>query len=107
MNTAKTRRKQRAQGNAKRANQIRHAIKRAHERYGLNLEPKDLAELVRRIRQNEAVLVRRTSVRAAVYDAEISCHTVRVVYDRNRRSIVTFLERDDEGGKNEKSEMVS
>lgn len=95
------RKKLRSKQNSKRANQIHHAIGRAEERYGLKLTPDDLADMVGRIRHNEGIMVRRTSLRVSVYDVETHSQTVRIVYDSLRRSIVTFLNRNDEGRENQ------
>ena len=77
--------------------QMRHALVRAAERFGLALRREDLAEIVGKIRKNDAMFVRRTSLRCTVWDIDFREVPCRVVYDRLRGSIVTFLFRDGEG----------
>lgn len=85
--------------------QTGHALRRAYERYGLRLTEHHLRDLVKRIQNNEAQYVVAQSLRIAVFDATVpnphptpanDCVLcpVRVVYDRDRKTIVTFLHPD-------------
>jgi hypothetical protein len=79
--------------------QVVHALRRAAERYGLELNESTYRELVNRIRKpgrkgnKPAILVERQSLRVSVWDIDLDGKMVRVVYDRTRKNIVTFLPR--------------
>jgi hypothetical protein len=72
----------------------RHARRRAAERYGLQLGRSTRTEIVGLIANSQATLVERQSLRVAVYDVTMADgYLVRVVYDRKRHELVTFLPR--------------
>lgn len=73
----------------------RHARRRAMERYGIELGPAGRAELVAAIRSGRSRLVVRQSLRVSVHDVPRDGGLVRVVYDRQRHEIVTFLPTGD------------
>ena len=74
--------------------QEHHARTRARERYGIHLDENRMQETIRRIQAGEAVLIERQSLRLAVYDVEVQEQLCRVVYDRERKTLVTFLYRE-------------
>ena len=74
-------------------NERRHAMQRASERYGLVLDRELLAEILDKIRRGRCQLIQRQSLRVAIYDLRIDDQTVRVVYDRKRHELVSFLPR--------------
>ncbi len=69
----------------------RHATLRAAERYGLVYDRDLRAQLLAAIRHGDSIVVERQSNRVRVHDISFDGRTVRVVYDRERREIVTFL----------------
>lgn len=77
-------------GNKRRA-QYHHAQQRALERYGIALRQSDLDAIVRLIIKGESQLVERQSLRVSVHDVSWDGQTIRVVYDKQRRSIATVL----------------
>lgn len=78
--------------NTKKENQIHHALVRAAERFGLTLHRADLDDIRGMICKNKATFVGRTSLRVSVWDVTVRGVPCRVVYDRNRQTVVTFLE---------------
>jgi len=77
--------------NFKRINQRKHAKQRAAERYGLELNRKDLADMSRDIKCGKASLIEQTSNRVGVYLLYKDGRMFKVVYDKKRDTIVTFL----------------
>lgn len=73
----------------------RHAMQRARERYGLVYDRDLRAQLIGIIRRGEATMVERQSNRVRVFDLPFEGRTVRVVYDKERGEIVTFLPVED------------
>jgi len=71
--------------------QRRHAKRRASERYDLHLNRMDLKQLVTKIQNSDGKFVESLSLRTAVWLLEHEGKPVKVVYDRNRKTIVTFL----------------
>lgn len=71
-----------------------HAKRRAEERYALELNRDDLRNIVQRIQQNQATHVEKQSHRVSVFDLTYNNIDVRVVYDKNRKTIVTFLPKE-------------
>jgi uncharacterized protein YjhX (UPF0386 family) len=86
-----------------------HAKRRGAERYGLNLSNDDLAQIVRLIQEGKATLIEKQSNRVTIFDVEMArCYndephtctdctvrrvTTRVVYDKERKQIASFLPR--------------
>lgn len=71
-----------------------HAKKRAKERYGLILNRHDLRAIVDDIHGGRFVLVERQSHRISVYDMVVKGTPVRLVYDHQRQTVVTFLPKE-------------
>lgn len=71
-----------------------HAKKRAFERYGLMLNRADLMELVNKIHNNSATLLEKQSHRVRVFLVECKGIKVPVVYDNQRKTIVSFLPKE-------------
>ena len=69
-----------------------HAKKRALERYDLDLNREKLEEIVKRIQSGVGIrMVLRQSLRISHYEMTVQEKLVRVVYDRQRKTVVTFL----------------
>lgn len=77
-------------------NQRYHAKKRAKERYDLELNRAKLEELVSMIQNGEAVKYDQRSLRSASYIVIYEFQYLRIVYDRHRKTIVTFLPLPDD-----------
>lgn len=73
--------------------QRRHARVRAMERYGMELGPATRGRIIDAIRTGRSSMVERQTLRVSVHDVTIDERIVRVVYDRRRKEIVTFLPR--------------
>lgn len=71
--------------------QRRHAQKRAAERTGLNLGPKRQAEIIAMIQGGRAQFVRKDSNRITVFDVSFEQVTLRVCYDKQRKSLATVF----------------
>lgn len=69
-----------------------HAQRRALERYKLSLTVEDLQRISRQIRTRKDVLfISKQSLRVSRWKVVYQDTTMYVVYDKLRRSIVTFL----------------
>jgi len=69
-----------------------HAKKRALERYDLDLNRDALEEIVSRIQNGVGIkMVLKQSLRISHYEMTVQEKLVRVVYDRSRKTVVTFL----------------
>ena len=76
---------------SKQENQRFHARQRARERYDLEFTDPVRSTFLARIHRGETTVVARQSLRVTVHDVRYNGQTYRVVYDANRREIVTFL----------------
>jgi hypothetical protein len=73
--------------------QRRHARSRAFERYGLEIGADSHSRIVEAIQQGRSRHVETQSLRVVIHDVDLDGLTVRVVYDRQRKQIATFLPR--------------
>ena len=71
--------------------QRRHAKTRALQRYDLDLSREDLEELVRQIQLGKAEFILRQSCRVSFFAVELRGQKFPVVYDKQRKTIVTVL----------------
>lgn len=85
---------------AKATAQFKHAQRRASERYGIILTRHRYEELVRKIQSQQGVFLGRQSNRLSVWQVEAMAVgelgddvpvKANVVYDRERKTVVTFL----------------
>lgn len=76
---------------SKKKSQKKHAKRRAFERYGIVLNEDELKQIASYIRKGKADLIRKRSNRVSVYMVRWKDKSYPVVYDRLRRTIVTFL----------------
>lgn len=74
-----------------------HAVQRAWERYGINLTNRDIGSIIYQVMDGRAEKVRQDSGRTAIYDVVVQGQVCRIVYNRARKFIVTFLPRDARG----------
>lgn len=68
-----------------------HAKRRALERYGITLNRHDMRALVELIQSGRTEFVEHQSHRVSVHRVPLGTQMARVVYDRQRQTIVTFL----------------
>jgi len=87
--------KLRKRGRAKERTLKQHARRRASERYGLSLTDQLHTEIVKQIQTSKSQLIEKQSNRISVHDVIVNDETIRVVYDRDRKLIVTFLYKDE------------
>lgn len=71
--------------------QIKHAKRRAAERYDLELTEQDLHKLIRSIQSGEGQLIRRQSHRVSIWSVICQTKECVVVYDKMRKNIASFL----------------
>lgn len=74
--------------------QRRHAYSRGLLRYDIELTDELHKRLVRAVQRNETTPVEKQSNRVSVHELDIDGEPVRFVYDRLRKTVVTFLHRD-------------
>ncbi|HEX7277887.1 MAG TPA: hypothetical protein VF244_10975 [Acidimicrobiales bacterium] len=70
-----------------------HARIRARERYGIELGEASRSAIIRSIQTGTSTIVERQTNRVSVHDVDLDGQVVRVVYDRARKELVTFLPR--------------
>lgn len=73
-----------------------HAKRRAYERYGLQLNKASYQDIVKLIQIGQTVCVERQSSRISVHELVYQGAKMRVVYDKTRKTIATFLPGDDQ-----------
>jgi hypothetical protein len=83
----------------KKACQFHHARRRAAHRFGINLSPKTHDQLIQDIQTGKALFVEKQSNRISVWDLKYDNQILRLVYDRQRKQIVTILYHDYPGQK--------
>ena len=75
----------------KRKSQIAHARRRFGQRKGINFGKRTQEAFVKKIQDGQAVFVKAKSNRVSLFDVEDRGETHRVVYDKQRKVIVTVL----------------
>lgn len=81
-------RRKRKRINQKKEAQRKHFEKRSLQRVGIVLNHKELA---RKIRNNELEFIERQSHRVSIFRFEYLGEFYRIVYDKERKQIVTIL----------------
>jgi len=71
-----------------------HAKRQALLRYNVVLSSEDLSRLVNMIRRGRALLIARKSLRVSCWKVAMEGREMVVLYDKQRRAIVTFLPPD-------------
>lgn len=69
-----------------------HAIKRAKERYGLDLTADDLEKIGKMIRARKGRIIEKRSNVASVWEVAYGGQQVRVLYSRTFKIPMTFME---------------
>mgnify|MGYP006189081269 CR=1 FL=1 len=75
----------------KKRQQRRHAQKRALQRYGIDLTKSTRDALIKRIQSGDYEFCEKQSNRVTHFVMKLDGELVRLVYDKLRREIVTFL----------------
>jgi hypothetical protein len=102
---AKTIKRRRERLSLKAANQQRHAMRRAVERYNLFLQPTGIREIVNMIRRGEGVFLRRTSCNRTVWQVTYHECQLVVVYDKRRKMLASVLPPQRQAGVGEKAKQ--
>lgn len=72
----------------------RHSVRRALQRYKIELTRDRRKNIIKLIQNGEGHLIERQSRRLSLWSVNVpglGCGTVKVIYDKNRKEIVTFL----------------
>ena len=78
-----------------------HAKRRANQRYGLELTTAEVESIVRKIQTSAAKPIRKISNQITEFEVTLKEEICRVVYDRRRHSIMTFLPPANQGATTE------
>jgi hypothetical protein len=81
-------------GIGKRNAEIFHSIKRARQRYGLELSVADIESIAKIIRTRASERVKALSNTRVVHRLTYKKKVVLVVYDKKRHTLVTFLPKE-------------
>lgn len=73
-----------------------HAILRGVERYGCLLSRSDLHRIVKKIQSKDGMFIEKKTNRVTIWDVEYNKTIFKVVYDKKRKMVVTFLPSDTE-----------
>lgn len=71
---------------------MKHAVNRAKERFGLDLDTYAVRAIAHRIQQGDAQFIKRKSWRLTVWRIIYRDREMKVMYDRKHHIPVTFME---------------
>lgn len=77
----------------------RHAIRRARERYGLEINVNDLNNIIREIQQCRSVPVDKKTNSRVVHELEYNGTMIQVLYSSSFKMVMTFCEWGDFDGR--------
>lgn len=80
---------------SKRKSQLKHAIRRAHERFGFELSKSDIQTIVKKITSGESIPIERQSNRVTIHTLWYNEQHLKVAYDKIRKSVITVMYVDD------------
>jgi hypothetical protein len=80
---------------SKAKSQKRHAARRLHERFDIQIKQHEYQELVRQIQSGQAKFIEKQSNRVKVLEVELRGIKIRVCYDKQRKTIITALPAED------------
>ena len=80
----------------KKKTQFKHAKRRFLERHGFYLNSFVEREMIKQIQSEKAKFIEMTSNRKTTWEVEYEGEVFRIVYDKQRKSIVTCLPLDSE-----------
>jgi hypothetical protein len=69
----------------------RHAIRRFAQRFPKELTNHEYDELVRQIQSGRAKFIEKQSNRVSVFEVKTSGITAIAIYDKSRKTIITFI----------------
>jgi len=75
-----------------------HARRRAAERYGITLDSELRNALIAEIQRGVTTIMFRQSLRVSIHRVDLDGRVYRVVYDKRRKELVTFLPLDGDWG---------
>lgn len=75
----------------KRESELRHATRRGKERYKRDFSRNDLERMSSIIQEGNSTFIKKESNTRKVHEIEFDGKPMRVVYDKLRKCIVTFL----------------
>jgi len=78
----------------RRSKAIRHTQKRARQRFGIETTAEDNAVMVRAIQEHRGLFVAKVSNRVTVFDLDYRGASMRVMYDKVKKVILTVLTKD-------------
>ena len=79
---------------SKKRNQSIHAKRRALERYDLDINRKSRMGIISLIQNNHTIERKKQSNRVTIHTLNYNGKIIKVVYDKDRKNIVTFLPID-------------
>ena len=68
-----------------------HLKRRFLERFGVEINRIDEIQMLNQIQNKEAEFIEKQSIRVSVFDVKLNEVKYRVVYDKNRKHLVTVL----------------
>lgn len=83
---------------AKTASDLRlHFKKRLKQRYGIEINREGIEYIVRQIQSQNCEFVIKQSLRVTIFDVMYENKKIRVVYDKNRKTLITALKPNWQG----------
>lgn len=79
---------------AKAARQAQHAVRRAKERFDIDLTHEKRLQINGMIHEGQTRQVQRRSLRVSIHELIFEGKLIHVVYDHKRHTLVTFLMPD-------------
>jgi hypothetical protein len=77
--------------NLKGNNQKKHTIRRLMERYGLEINDNEYEQLCNIIKKDKGEFVKKITLRVTVWDVMFKKKKIRLLYDKNRCTVITAL----------------
>lgn len=68
-----------------------HFKRRLKQRYGLNIGKEGIKKIIDMIKNGNAEFVEKQSNRISIFNVEYEEEKIRVVYDKNRKNLVSAL----------------
>lgn len=80
--------------NSKRTAQRKHAVQRAKDRHNIDLTPEDFTKIKDMIESGLSELLEKQSHRVSIRKITLNNKEYVIVYDHNRKTVVSFLPKD-------------
>ena len=84
----------------KKDSELEHFQKRMLERFGISISKNTCKEIVREIQLGKHQLLEKQSLRVKKYLVNIDENLIEVIYDKNRKMLVTALPNKNENNPN-------